>query len=184
MSASASGSAYAGSTRYSLPEGIQQDWVQLADGGKIWVELTKSVHEMINGGPEGRQACIDVAVNAAYSQGCNWVSNLVGSCCPHLPCSYGTTSSIYSSFFIIKEGLDMRIPAYKILYSSFFHSTTVRDDGRKTMDIGGHHIVVLMRNSNYGGKVEKAHVYVTGFDELKKASANPQPGGPYTPSSN
>lgn len=49
------------------------------------------------------------------------------------------------------------------------------------MDAGGHHIVVLMRNSNEGGKAEKAHAYVTGFDEIKKASANTQSGGVYLP---
>lgn len=73
MSSYASGSAYAGSTRYSLPQGSRKGWIQLADGSKLWVELTKFVYDMVSEIPAGGEACVDVAVHAAYSQGCNWV---------------------------------------------------------------------------------------------------------------
>lgn len=61
-------------------------------------------------------------------------------------------------------------------YSSFFHPTTIREDGRRTIDRGGHHAVVEMRSTTQGGGIEKAHVYADGFEPLQTL---PPPGTPY-----
>lgn len=61
-------------------------------------------------------------------------------------------------------------------HSSLFHPTTIRDDGKRVMDKWGHHAVMEMRSTTTGGKVEKAHVYVNGFQQFKTL---PPPGTPY-----
>lgn len=56
----------------------------------------------------------------------------------------------------------------------------MKDDGKRVMDTGGHHVAVDLWNTQGGGSTTKAHVYVNGFKSIK--GGLPQPGTPYLPS--
>lgn len=56
----------------------------------------------------------------------------------------------------------------------------MKDDGKRVVDRGGHHVVVEMQNITEKGKLQKGHVYVKEFEQIKKGVL-PKPGTNYLP---